>query len=460
MALQELTMKRRNPIDYERSKREHPRLKAMLTRAGKDPVKVKAACLAALKAWDGWGAWPDNWSAWQRALDDSMPYPKQAPRLDQLQFDSNPSRRKKNPEKKLIASWKHARGDDFCKLYSFGDGSYSYSFKNGGGILYAPSDANAISQIEKQLWRFGKDAYKTPLKRENPKPGASKRVHCPKCDPANPDLDEDGKPYTCYFCSDTGYLTRAEYAEYLREERKNRRVMGPARRSVEEGGDDYYENPSRDSEPRTKVFVRFMDGTTRTTTVVGDYLGRSMSPNIARQLELKFRKKPDVWKVIGIASRSNPIGSTKPRPVLRRTDNFLAVKEGGSVRIMALGGGVAPKSKLVSDKVWRQLADLSDREFDNSVVLEVGVGTYMARRNPSLGPVIPHTWIAPGGVHVCGGDTVEYWTVEGLARGAKAVKRKAKVNRMLIFDDHVQVNHGSFGNGVYASNFIRVVRKA
>lgn len=80
-------------IDYDAMKREHPRLKAQLTRAvnSKDPAKVHAACIAALTAWMRWGAWPDNWSNWQRALDDTYPV-FHAPRLEDLDEDL-PARR-------------------------------------------------------------------------------------------------------------------------------------------------------------------------------------------------------------------------------------------------------------------------------------------------------------------------------------------------------------------------------
>jgi hypothetical protein len=82
------------------------------------------------------------------------------------------------------------------------------------------------------------------------------------------------------------------------------------------------------------------------------------------------------------------------------------------------------------------------------------------RGNPGLGmPGRPHTWVTKSGVHVSGGDTVEYWSKEGLARDAKPERRRAKVNRMLVFSDHVMVSRGQFGNYVSDDNFIRVVRK-
>lgn len=63
-------------IDYDRMQRTMPKHKAALTRAvkTKDPEKVAAACKAAIVEWNEIGAWPDNWSAWQRALDDVLPW--------------------------------------------------------------------------------------------------------------------------------------------------------------------------------------------------------------------------------------------------------------------------------------------------------------------------------------------------------------------------------------------------
>lgn len=64
-------------IDYERAKRMNPKLKAMLTRAlnQTDAVTRKAAvivaCSTAVHEWILWGGWPDDWSRWQRALDDT-----------------------------------------------------------------------------------------------------------------------------------------------------------------------------------------------------------------------------------------------------------------------------------------------------------------------------------------------------------------------------------------------------
>lgn len=61
-------------IDYDRMNREHPKQKAALTRAIKtgDAEKVAAACKKAVTAWNEIGAWPDDWSRWQRALDDAL----------------------------------------------------------------------------------------------------------------------------------------------------------------------------------------------------------------------------------------------------------------------------------------------------------------------------------------------------------------------------------------------------
>jgi hypothetical protein len=61
------------PIDYARMKKLYPQQKAALTRALKtgDHAKVRAVCAKAVREWNEVGAWPDGWSRWQRALDDS-----------------------------------------------------------------------------------------------------------------------------------------------------------------------------------------------------------------------------------------------------------------------------------------------------------------------------------------------------------------------------------------------------
>jgi hypothetical protein len=50
--------------------------KANLTRAIRsgDPDKVVEACTVAVRNWQG-SAWPDDWSRWQRALDDALGWP-------------------------------------------------------------------------------------------------------------------------------------------------------------------------------------------------------------------------------------------------------------------------------------------------------------------------------------------------------------------------------------------------
>jgi hypothetical protein len=63
-------------IDYDRMNRSHPKLKRALTRASrtKDPQAVAETCLDAMDEWNACGAWPDDWSSWQRALDDVLPW--------------------------------------------------------------------------------------------------------------------------------------------------------------------------------------------------------------------------------------------------------------------------------------------------------------------------------------------------------------------------------------------------
>lgn len=60
-------------IDYERMNREHPKLKAALTRAERaaDPRKIAEACERAVLVWNKVGAWPDDWARWRNALEDA-----------------------------------------------------------------------------------------------------------------------------------------------------------------------------------------------------------------------------------------------------------------------------------------------------------------------------------------------------------------------------------------------------
>ena len=71
--------------DYAALNREYTAQKRALTRAvnTKDPELVKNACRAAVAAWnDHFDGWPDDWSAWQRALDDVLPW------QDQISLDA------------------------------------------------------------------------------------------------------------------------------------------------------------------------------------------------------------------------------------------------------------------------------------------------------------------------------------------------------------------------------------
>ena len=76
----------RVPIDYRAAQREFVQQKTALTRAvnsgSRDRVLI--ACQKAVRAWEQPGrAWPDDWSRWQRALDDTFPV-FQAPDLNDL----------------------------------------------------------------------------------------------------------------------------------------------------------------------------------------------------------------------------------------------------------------------------------------------------------------------------------------------------------------------------------------
>jgi hypothetical protein len=85
------------PIDYERMRRVHPRQKAALTKAvnrwravaysgptslspeyieglkNRIAEEIAKVCKAAVEEWNAIGAWPDDWSTWQVALNDVLP---------------------------------------------------------------------------------------------------------------------------------------------------------------------------------------------------------------------------------------------------------------------------------------------------------------------------------------------------------------------------------------------------
>lgn len=78
-------------IDYARMQTVWPKQKRALTRASKlsDPTEragtILDVCRAAVAEWESIGAWPDDWSRFQRALDDAFfAIGASAPRLERL----------------------------------------------------------------------------------------------------------------------------------------------------------------------------------------------------------------------------------------------------------------------------------------------------------------------------------------------------------------------------------------
>jgi len=64
------------PIDYAAANAEFKKQKAALTRAvnTRSFEAIVTACAKAVREWNQPGrAWPDDWSRWQRALDDAAP---------------------------------------------------------------------------------------------------------------------------------------------------------------------------------------------------------------------------------------------------------------------------------------------------------------------------------------------------------------------------------------------------
>ena len=65
--------------------------------------------------------------------------------------------------------------------------------------------------------------------------------------------------------------------------------------------------------------------------------------------------------------------------ILRETQGYRATQSARGVRITAKAVRVYPKSRVVSLRVWKQLAGMSDQSFDGSVVLELGIGAFNRR---------------------------------------------------------------------------------
>jgi hypothetical protein len=69
----------RRRIDYDRMNKVWPKQKAALTRAKNtgDPEKVAKVVKDAVAVWDEIGAWPDDWSLFERTLNDALPWNQQ-----------------------------------------------------------------------------------------------------------------------------------------------------------------------------------------------------------------------------------------------------------------------------------------------------------------------------------------------------------------------------------------------
>ena len=74
-------------IDYDRMQQVWPKQKRALAAAVRtgDANRIAAVCVDAVQVWDEIGAWPDDWSLFQRALDDALPWNQQI-RLHDLAY--------------------------------------------------------------------------------------------------------------------------------------------------------------------------------------------------------------------------------------------------------------------------------------------------------------------------------------------------------------------------------------
>lgn len=70
------------------------------------------------------------------------------------------------------------------------------------------------------------------------------------------------------------------------------------------------------------------------------------------------------------------MNSLFPMTPLRTTSSYIATRTASGVRITARSTRVLPRTRVVSEAVWLQLAAMSDASFDGSCVLELGIGTF------------------------------------------------------------------------------------
>ena len=74
-------------IDYDRMQQVWPKQKRALATAARtgDVNRIAGVCVDTVQVWDEIGAWPDDWSLFQRALDDALPWNQQI-RLQDLAY--------------------------------------------------------------------------------------------------------------------------------------------------------------------------------------------------------------------------------------------------------------------------------------------------------------------------------------------------------------------------------------
>lgn len=67
----------------------------------------------------------------------------------------------------------------------------------------------------------------------------------------------------------------------------------------------------------------------------------------------------------------------KPQIILRETEHYIAHQTPkGAVRIVAKDHQATPSSRIIGPCHWQQLKQMTDSEFNGTVVLELGVGTW------------------------------------------------------------------------------------
>jgi hypothetical protein len=107
------------------------------------------------------------------------------------------------------------------------------------------------------------DSYQFDLDQEIAAERAAGYHSCPRCG-GHPDYDETGRPYTCFFCENTGCVPAAVVEQFARDERDAMEAFAPVRLGVFPTQEESFWESANDEEiaaetrPGRRLFTRFI----------------------------------------------------------------------------------------------------------------------------------------------------------------------------------------------------------